>query len=71
MFRHIYYASQTLNDAQANYATTEKELFVVVFAFDKLRSYLVGSKVIVHTDHSALKYFLCNKETKPRLIWLV
>jgi hypothetical protein len=34
----IYYASQTLNDAQLNYSTTEKELLVVVFALDKFRS---------------------------------
>nr|XP_009615865.1 uncharacterized protein LOC104108511 [Nicotiana tomentosiformis] len=65
MFRPIYYASRTLNDAQVNYATTEKEFFVVVFGFDKFRSYLVGSKVIVHTDHSALKYLLSKKESKP------
>lgn len=42
----IYYANKTLDDAQVNYVTTEKELLVVVYAFDKFRSYLVGSKVI-------------------------
>ncbi|XP_070032274.1 uncharacterized protein [Nicotiana tomentosiformis] len=71
MLRPIYYASRTLNDAQVNYATTEKEFFVVVFAFDKFRSYVVGSKVIVHTDHSTLKYLLSKKESKPLLMrWL-
>lgn len=55
-----------------NYATTEKELFAVVFAFDKFRSYLIGSKVVVHTDHSALKYLLQKKEAKPRLLrWVL
>jgi hypothetical protein len=34
----IYYASQTLNDSQLNYSTTEKELLAVVFALDKFRS---------------------------------
>ena len=38
----IYYASKTLNEAQRNYTTTEKELLVVVFALDKFRAYLVG-----------------------------
>ncbi|XP_073133612.1 uncharacterized protein [Henckelia pumila] len=52
--------------AQLNYATTEKELLAVVFTLDKFISYLVGSKVIVHTDHSALKYLMRKKDSKPR-----
>jgi hypothetical protein len=44
----VYYASKTLNDAQLNYATTEKELLVVVFTFEKFRYYIVNSKVIVY-----------------------
>ncbi|CAN6704237.1 unnamed protein product [Malus baccata var. baccata] len=68
----IYYASRTLNDAQLNYSTTEKELLAVVFALDKFRSYLIGTKVIVFTDHAALKYLLAKKEAKPRLIrWIL
>ena len=41
LFRAIYYASRTLNGAQLNYTTTEKEMLVVVFACDKFRSYLM------------------------------
>ncbi|XP_022892004.1 uncharacterized protein LOC111406872 [Olea europaea var. sylvestris] len=68
----IYYASRTLTDAQLNYATTEKEMLAMVFAFDKFRSYLIGSKVIVYTDHSVLKYLLAKKDAKPRLIrWVL
>ena len=68
----IYYASRTLNSAQINYSTTEKELLAVVFALDKFRSYLIGSKIIIFTDHSALKYLLCKKDAKPRLIrWIL
>ena len=55
-----------------NYATTEKELMAVVFAIDKFRSYLVGAKVIVFTDHAALKYLLTKKDAKPHLLrWIL
>ncbi|XP_057719735.1 uncharacterized protein LOC130934166 [Arachis stenosperma] len=64
----IYYASKVLNENQRNYTTTEKELLAIVFAFDKFRSYLIGSKVIVFTDHAVLKYLLTKQESKPRLI---
>ncbi|XP_022869597.1 uncharacterized protein K02A2.6-like [Olea europaea var. sylvestris] len=68
----IYYASKTLTDAHINYATTDKEMLAVVFAFDKFRSYLIGSKVIVYTNHAALKYLFEKKDSKPRLIrWVL
>jgi hypothetical protein len=68
----IYYASKTLNEAQLNYATMEKELLAVVFAFEKIRSYIVNSKVIVYTDHAAIKYLFAKKDAKPRLIhWIL
>jgi hypothetical protein len=68
----IYYASQTLNDAQLNYSTTKKELLAVVFDLDKFRSYLLGSKVIIYSDHAALKYLFSKKDAKSRLIrWIL
>ncbi|KAF8110677.1 hypothetical protein N665_0080s0012 [Sinapis alba] len=68
----IYYASKTLDDAQMKYETTEKELLAIVFALDKFRSYLVGSKVIVYTDHAALRHLLAKKDAKPRLLrWIL
>ncbi|GJR97635.1 reverse transcriptase domain-containing protein [Tanacetum coccineum] len=57
-FQPIHYASKTMTEAQAHYTTTEKELLAVVYAFEKFRPYLVLSKSIVYTDHSALKYLL-------------
>ena len=68
----IHYASKTLNDTQLNYSTTEKELLAVVFALEKFRPYLIGSKVLVFTDHAALKYILTKKDAKARLIqWIL
>ena len=61
-----------MNDAQLNYATIEKELLAIVFAFEKFRPYLICNKVIVHTDHSAIKYLMTKKDAKPRLIrWVI
>ncbi|GJY80825.1 reverse transcriptase domain-containing protein [Tanacetum coccineum] len=57
--------------AQAHYTTTEKELLAVVYAFEKFRPYLVLSKSIVYTDHSALKYLLAKQDAKPRLLWWI
>ena len=72
VFRAIYYASRTLNEVQLNYATTEKELLAIVFEFDKFRPYLIGNKVIIHTDHSDIKYLMDKKDAKPRLIrWVL
>ena len=64
----VYYASKTLNEAQRNYTTTEKELLAVVYALDKFQAYLVGSDIVIFTDHSALKYLLTKKNAKVRLI---
>ncbi|XP_074297309.1 uncharacterized protein LOC141628018 [Silene latifolia] len=68
----IYYASRTLDETQVNYATTEKEMLAVVYALEKFRSYLLGSKVIVFTDHTALRQLLVKKDAKPRLLrWIL
>ncbi|GJX96965.1 reverse transcriptase domain-containing protein [Tanacetum coccineum] len=50
----------------------KKELLAVVYAFEKFRSYLVLSKSIVYTDHSAIKYLFAKKDAKPRLMrWIL
>ena len=72
IFRAIYYASRTFNEAQENYSTTEKEMLAIVFAYEKFRPYILGSHIIVHTDHAAIKYLMSKKEAKPRLIrWVL
>ena len=72
IFRAIYYARRTFNEAQENYSTTEKEILAIVFACEKFRPYILGSHIIVHTDHAAIKYLMSKKEAKPRLIrWVL
>ena len=44
----------------------------MVYALEKFRPYILGSKVIIYTDHVALKYLFSKKEAKPRLIrWVL
>ncbi|GJU34880.1 reverse transcriptase domain-containing protein [Tanacetum coccineum] len=71
-FQPIHYASKTMTEAQIHYTTTEKEMLAVVYAFEKFRPYLVLSKSIVYTDHSALKYLMNKQDAKPRLLrWVL
>ena len=68
----IYYSSRTLNGAQLNYATTEKKFLIVVFALEKFCPYLLGSKIIIFTDHSAHRYLTMKKDGKAWLIcWIL
>ena len=47
-------------------------MLAVVFAFDKFRSYLILSKVIVYTDHAALRFLFAKQDAKPQLIrWIL
>ena len=72
MFRVIYYANKTFNEAQENYSTTEKEMLAMVFACEKFRPYILGSHVIIHIDHAAIKYLMAKKEAKLRLFrWVL
>jgi hypothetical protein len=65
-------ASKTLIGAQLNYTSLEKELLVVIFTIDKFRSYLVGAKVIIYSNHVALKNLFTKKDAKPRLVrWIL
>nr|GFA53976.1 reverse transcriptase domain-containing protein [Tanacetum cinerariifolium] len=61
-----------MNQAEANYTTTEKEMLAVVYAFEKFHLYLIMNKSIVYTDHSALKYLFAKKDAKARLLrWIL
>ena len=58
IFKAIYYASKTFNEAQENYSTTKKEMLAMVFACEKFKPYILGSYVVIHTDHAAIKYLM-------------
>ena len=65
IFRAIYYANKTFNEAQENYSTTKKEILAMVFACENFRPYILGSHVIIHTDHATIKYLMAKEEAKP------
>nr|GEZ05355.1 reverse transcriptase domain-containing protein [Tanacetum cinerariifolium] len=71
-FRPIHYASKTMNQAETKYTTTEKEMLVVVYAFEKFLSYLIMNRSIVYTNQPALKYLFAKKDVKARLLhWIL
>ncbi|RDX98143.1 hypothetical protein CR513_18995, partial [Mucuna pruriens] len=57
-----------IQGSTANNITIKKELLTIVFALDKFRSYLLGSKIIIFSDHATLKFLLEKSDTKPRLL---
>ena len=46
-------------------------MLTLVFAYDKFCSYIIGSKVIVYTDETTIRYLFTKKDAKPRLIWWI
>ena len=72
MFKAIYYAIKTFSEAQENYSTTKKEMLTMVFACEKSKPYILGSHVIIHINHAAIRYLMAKKDVKPTLIrWVL
>ncbi|RDY00599.1 hypothetical protein CR513_16199, partial [Mucuna pruriens] len=43
----------------------KKGVLEIIFALEKFRSYLIGSKIIVFSDHAVLKFLLKKPDAKP------
>ncbi len=67
----IAYGSRTLQGAERNYCVTRKELLAVVYFLKYYRHYLYGRKVIVRSDHGALRWLLNFKDPQGQVArWL-
>ncbi|XP_049399730.1 uncharacterized protein LOC125863764 [Solanum stenotomum] len=72
LMEHLHSKECHTDYCPAKFTVTEQELLAVVYAFENFRAYLLGTKVIVHIDHSALRYLMAKKDVKPRLIrWVL
>ena len=54
--RPIAFFSRVMNSAQRNYCATRREMLAVISALQHFRHYLLGTKVILRTDHHSLKW---------------
>lgn len=66
--RPIAYYSRTLNQAERNYSTIERELLSIVECTKHFRPYLFGQRFLIETDHAPLVWLDRLKEPNSRLI---
>lgn len=63
----IAFASRLLLDRERSYSVSEKETLAVVWALNKWRVYLLGSRFYVYTDHRACSYLNTCRLLSPRI----
>ncbi|KAL3288252.1 hypothetical protein HHI36_002701 [Cryptolaemus montrouzieri] len=64
----IAYASRTLNRAESNYSTVEKELLAIIWSVKHFRHFLYGRKFKIFTDHRPLTWLFNAKDPSSRLV---
>ena len=70
--RVITFISRTLRGPEIRYYTTEKEILAIIYALERLRNYVAGSKIILKTDHQAIIFLIRCKLSNSRLMrWML
>lgn len=67
--RPIAFASRTLNKAETNYSTIEKEALAIIWAIRKYKPYLYGNKFQLFTDHKPLTFIKTSTKNNRILQW--
>jgi hypothetical protein len=62
----IVFESKNLNESERLYSIYDKEMLAIMHALTKFRQHLIGSRVVVKTDHNSVKYFLDQKDLSER-----
>ena len=65
--RIIQYVSKQLSDGQKKWPTIEREAYAIIFAVNKLRPYLRGSKFTIYTDHKPLRSLFTSEMKNARI----
>ena len=63
----IQYISKQLSDGQYKWPIIEKEPYAIVFALNKLRHFLYGSKFTIFTDHKPLRSLFTSEMKNVRV----
>lgn len=64
----IAFYSRTLNSAERNYSTIERELLSIVEAVKHFRPYIYGRPFLIETDHKPLVWLFSLKDPNSRLV---
>ena len=61
----VQFASRSLNISEQHYSILEREALSVIFAMDKFRKFLLGTKFVIHNDQKPLRTLFTHNAGVP------